>query len=394
MKAKAYILSLILASTSFTAWSQTFYDVVDSIAASNPTLKAAKASADAEVSRVKAENMLEDPEVEFSRKWRSGEGENRWGAGIKQGFDWFGAYGARKNLAASMTAANDLKLAGELNKLHTDIGKSLIEVIAADKKIEILEGIAKGMKELENKYSIAWDHGEATILDLNKIKIEAIRATSQLQDARNERQALLADLQGIAGNPTLSVNVPVDFPITQLKTLAEYDALIADAPEVKAAESGFAVAEQELKVAKMNRLPGFSIGYDHDFEDGAHFNGFSLGVTIPVYSRKHSMEAVAADNLAARFEAISVQSQLESKVKSLHANAAALQEMMRQYSPLVEGVNNLTLLKKALDGGQINLLEYLQEVNYFLTARLDLLELTKSYHLALQELNALNYRAL
>lgn len=52
--------------------------------------------------------------------------------------------------------------------------------------------------------------------------------------------------------------------------------------------------------------------------------------------------------------------------------------------------SNFELLKKALDAGQISFLTYMQELNYFLSARRDFLEAHYRYHLALARLQRYN----
>ena len=51
--------------------------------------------------------------------------------------------------------------------------------------------------------------------------------------------------------------------------------------------------------------------------------------------------------------------------------------------------SNAALLKKALAGGQINLITYIQETNYFLEARAELLDLEYRYAKALATLRGL-----
>ena len=45
-------------------------------------------------------------------------------------------------------------------------------------------------------------------------------------------------------------------------------------------------------------------------------------------------------------------------------------------------------MRKALDGGELSLLDYLQETNYFLRARLDCLALVRDYTIMAFRLNS------
>ncbi|MDE7141660.1 MAG: TolC family protein, partial [Muribaculaceae bacterium] len=67
----------------------------------------------------------------------------------------------------------------------------------------------------------------------------------------------------------------------------------------KAIEATGRLAEAEASVAKAGRYPSFSVGYRHAFEEGTHFDGFSVGIGLPLYSRRHSSEASDARSLMA-----------------------------------------------------------------------------------------------
>ena len=67
--------------------------------------------------------------------------------------------------------------------------------------------------------------------------------------------------------------------------------------------------------------------------------------------------------------------------------AIALYQELQQYRPMLENQDNITLLKKALDGGQINLITYIQEVNFFLEAQQNYIDVEYRYYQALTFLN-------
>ena len=71
----------------------------------------------------------------------------------------------------------------------------------------------------------------------------------------------------------------------------------------------------------------------------------------------------------------------------LRTNAISLFQEMEEYRPTLEDTNNIELLKKALDGGQINLITYIQEVNFFLEAQQNFIDIEYRYHQTLASLN-------
>ena len=79
-----------------------------------------------------------------------------------------------------------------------------------------------------------------------------------------------------------------------------------------------------------------------------------------------------------------------NKLSSIYSNrgkALMLKSEIDEYKSVFEDSNNLLLLKKALDGGEISLINYLQEMNYFIEAKQNYIDVLYQYHLNLAELN-------
>ncbi|MBD5226314.1 MAG: TolC family protein [Bacteroidales bacterium] len=378
-------------------YSTPFYGLVKQIATDNSVTMAAHSRAVAETENARAANALENPEIEFERLWSAGPADNKWNAGISQSFDWPGAYRVRSRAADKIELAQREGLRTTYRELTQKSGELALNIIAANRRIALLEEMHATMTCLREKYERAWELGETTILDLNKIKIEEIRSASELEQARIERSQLAAELSAIcpeseAVNEILSMT---DFPyLAPLRERAHYLGNAVDnSPEVRYAAAMAAAEAENMKVASMERYPGFSVGYVHAFEEGTHFNGLSIGVSLPVWSRRHSVNSARYLAEAARFETSIVRIELETKAAADYDSAVKLHRQMEQYAPLVEGVNNLALLRKALDGGEMSLLDYLQETNYFLAARADYLTLTRDYLLANLRLTLLDFPA-
>ncbi len=367
-----------------------FSDIVRRIAADAPSYSAEQARLQANVESMRAENVLENPEVEFERLWSAGPADNKWSGSLSQAFDWPGAYGARSCAAAALATAGRLELDETFRQLQVKAAENTLQLLAARRKVEILTEVHESMTRLRQEYDRAWQMGETTILDVNKMKIEEIRSATELEQARAEMNAVKADLISMAPNSAAVEDAMelVDFPYVELASAGDYTAAVENAPELRYYS---AIAEAEnanVAVAKAQRLPGFSLGYVHAFEEGTHFNGLSVGVSLPVYSRRHAVAAADQLGLAARLDLVARRVELETQIAADYASATSLKEQIARFSPLVEGVNNMALLRKALDGGELSLLDYLQETNYFLRARLDCLALLRDYTLLAFRLNS------
>ena len=381
--------SVVCGMQSLMAQEQ-FADIVRGIAADAPSFTAERARMQAEVESIKGENVLENPEVEFERLWSSGMADNKWSGSLSQSFDWPGAYGSRRRAATALATAGKFGLDQTFRQLQVKAAESILQIIAANRKVKILSEMHESMQRLREEYDRAWQMGETTILDVNKMKIEEIRSATELEQAIAEVNALKADLLAMAPSPdgiAMDKVMTLDFPYMELLPEDAYTEAVETSPEVRYYAAMVEAEEANLAVAKMQRLPGFSLGYVHAFEEGTHFNGLSVGVSLPIYSRKHAVASAAQLGMAARFDLVARRVELETRIAADYASASALKRQIDRFFPLVEGVNNLILLRKALDGGELSLLDYLQETNYFLRARLDCLDLLRDYSILAFRLN-------
>ena len=137
-------------------------------------------------------------------------------------------------------------------------------------------------------------------------------------------------------------------------------------------------------------MPGFTLGYIHEWEMGDNFNGFSVSMTLPFLTGKKKLTAAKQRVKAMEIEKDMSLIKLLGELDGEYENACALQSLIKEYDGVVHDNSNITLLKKALDGGQINFLTYMQEVNYFLAAHRDYHETLYRYNVSLARLQRYN----
>lgn len=75
-----------------------------------------------------------------------------------------------------------------------------------------------------------------------------------------------------------------------------------------------------------------------------------------------------------------------SRFDDARRRVAELGQRVERYSEAVGGADYAMLLRKSLDGGQISVLTYVQELNFFLEANLAQAAAERDYHAALATL--------
>ncbi|MBR3830652.1 MAG: TolC family protein, partial [Muribaculaceae bacterium] len=367
---KHILLIVIIVTCIFNANSMTYDEILSTIANNNPSLASNKAIGNAEIMSMKSNNNLPDPEIGFEHKW--GGGGTKWGVGVSQSFEWPQIYSTRKNAINSTSEAIDYQ--NKVNRLNKiiEIKLILIDIVNARKQLALFNRLDSQMDSLAAKYELGRKRGEVTKLDINKIKIEKISITREIKSLNNQLQDLEASLLNENGGKDISGILASlnNYPDEIILSEENYVQLIHENdPQLTQFSLMTKSQEQNAKVIEMSKRPGFSVGYKLENELGTYFNGFSVGVSIPLFSHKYKSDANIANREAIRLQSEEYEIEQIANLKSQRANALALFQELEEYRPTLQNQDNIGLLKKALDGGQINLITYIQEINFFIEAQ-------------------------
>ena len=383
------ILSLMIPSIN--AQTQSFDDVVAQMLASNPAIKELTHGAEAEIQEMKAENILEGPELEGFHKWGN-LGDRKYGVSISQGFDWPGLYSARRQMIRNNESALGLLRNATVTDKKVEARSLLIDLVNSKRNISILERIDTIMIDLAKYYDAAYKSGQVSILDKNKIDIEIIRLGGRLTEEKNQYGNIIASIYDFCGSDQIEPTIDQlnSYPDAMLLSADDYKKLAEESDPYMAYLKQIAeVNKSRGKVASRSALPSFSLGYEWEREEGQNFNGFNVGVKFASWSNKNSRAAVVASGLENDVKIASQSKKLMTDIDNDHSTALDLIKQIDKFETALNGNHN-ELLLKALKGGQINMLDYIQEVNFYLEAELDLENMRHEYQLALSRLNRLN----
>ncbi len=379
------ILSLLVSSTSR---ADTFDDITSKIVDNAPDyVKALNIAKVDSVGALSAGNLA-DPEVEW--EYLIGKGvENRWSLGVNQSFDWPGVYSARRRSAGTSALVPLLEAETVKADLKMQTRQALVEYVNACLNLAALTESDSSLTRVE-RLVIKDNNRQMTRLDLNKIKVERGLLQAKILVWEDTRDNAVATLQEI--NPGVDVRkllttLPESYPADALLPSATYCYNSKFDISVIARKMTVVAAENAVKTTSLERYPGFSLGYRHAYEDGVHFNGFAVGLTLPVFSNRHKMAAARTQVLTAKTDASLLEAELSTKIGELHHRAERLQKAVMSLSPTFEVYDNIALLERAYTGGEITLIDYLSESKYFIDSRLEYLDLLFKYHSVLAQLS-------
>lgn len=341
-------------------------NTVDSLAAaiadSGAALRELRHSYEAELEEARAANALQGIEADFDYKF--GSDDNRWGVSVSQGFDWPGVYAARSKANGFRAEAYRYLYTSERADRVCEAAQALIEYAAATEQAALFNIALDNVKALRTAYAKAMEKGAATILEVRKLELEAFATEERVAEARQRlnsaRAALLA----------LGAEVPESAPAIPAYTAADIESLQAgSSPAILAAGRMAAAAHAETSAARRAAMPSFKIGFVHDYEDGQHFNGFSVGIALPTWAPRHAIAAAKSREMAAEAAIDLAQPAFNARVNADRAEASALTARIASGIDLFGNDDYPALLRKALDRRAMTLPEYLREYNDYLEAK-------------------------
>ncbi len=394
------IINLIVAAmlpVAAAAWNA---HTVEEILDKSPEGKLARERYTAEYANIQTLNRLPDPEVEFEYKWgNKSEAGHKLDFGITQSFDWPGVYSARSREAEALRWVAYWSTAADYQNLRLRAIDLMVELTYQNRQLALLDSIAATYEDLHRAYQRGRESGHTTLLDLKKIELEQLNVRREVIEARNAREEALTALMAFcpdydwASISTTTVYPNMEGPEsgpsysdesleTWLYYATKYDAML----QLNTAQE--LLANTRLEVEQRSSLPSWSLGYRYANEDGYSFNGVAVGVSVPLWSSRSKVKAAKAQLKADQLASDTERDLLVQRVKSQFARARQLNQDCEEYRATLYSSDLPRLLKMALDGGEMSLLDYLQESAYFLQAHQQLLTLERDLALTLCRLDA------
>lgn len=381
---KSYLLLIISFGLSLSVKAQTaFSDIIYSAMGNDLEIKAQQATAEASISI----NEVDGPQIDYEHQWpnRGDHMEGKWMLSITQDFDWPGLYAARSKVAGLERENASLVLLAVKADKALSVKQVIIDIINSHRRHHLFRAIAVNLAKVDSLTHIAYDRGAATSLDLWKMKLALLENESNIAAAESDIRAL----EGIlAATGAQFINGEAefwhDYPLQALFNPADENPnSLAEAIMANSASLGTA----RIKAVKLEAIPSFSVGYLHAYEENTHFNGLRVGLRLPSFSQKKKNKVARLQAEAESFASTYALDRQRAEMYANYEEAVTLSKSLANYRELTGDESYLRLLDKSYLAGQITVIDYLNEINLFITARLGYLDLEYRYNLALARLN-------
>ena len=388
MKNTIFILiSLLIFSPDL--FSQSSIDkILTDVENNNTTLSAFRKSVDAAKTGNKTGIWLQNPEVEFAYLWGNPAGlGNRVDFSLIQTFDFPTVYGYRKQISNLQNEQSDLEYQKQLRDIMLKTKLTCFDLIYTN---SLRNEYARRLSHAENiaeSYSKGFDLGDINILDLNKAKLNLLNSEKDLESIYIQRNILLSELAALNGGQMIEMTDTI-FEIVTVPADFEQWYLIAEKsnPVLEWLKKEVDISRKEVQLNRAGNLPEFQAGYMSETVVNEQFRGITAGVSIPLWENKNKVKYAMANSIASESIADDNKLQFYNHLKAIHTKAIAMRENVNDFRQNLLSLESTRLLKKALDKGEISLINYMVELSIYYQSLNKFLELERDFNKTVAEL--------
>lgn len=386
---KLYILGLMLLGSLTTRAQSSIDQVLRSIETNNKSLQANTKMTDTQKLEAQTGKFLANPSVEWEQMWgnRNNPG-SEYTLTVKQSLDFPTTYSNKNKLANLKANTIGFQSAAYRQQLLLNAKQTCIEIIYLRKQKSLLDERLANAETMFALYKKRFESGDANQLELNKIQLELLNAQNQSRLNKAALTAAEEQLRNLNGGKPITFDA-TDYPAgEELINFDQLQAAFMDAdPNLKSLTGNQEIANREVKLSRSLTLPKFDVGYKRNAaSDHVASNGFMVGVSIPLFENKNTVKKAKAQ---AEFATASLEDNrlnLKTNLQQLYQQAEALQISRADYAKVLEQQRNIELLNKALNAGQLSVIDYFTELSTIYDSHQSYLDVEKEYHSILAQL--------
>ena len=374
------VSAAVLAFISYSAGAQDMESVLESVERNNVQLQSLRAANDAAKLETKMQNNLGDPSIEYSPFWAKGtDGISSSELVVSYGFDFPMQYVSRSRAGKLQRYAIDGQYQVERRNVLLQAKKLCLDIVFLSRKRELLSDRLGNADELLSVFNRRFSEGDASAIELNKIRMEKMDVAAALVQVETDLQTAMASLRTMNGGLPVqfdAMEYPRTMPVTDFETFR--DTLMAAELELKASEADVRAAEQEIRVNRQNWLPQLQVGYRRNTALSEASNGFIVGASFPLFSNRYKSRIANARHTASQYRFNQVQIETEARIRTEYDEMMRLQDALGIYDvALME--ETLEMLGKAVEAGQLSVIEYYTEADSIYSKLLSLSEMENTY---------------
>ena len=371
--------------------------ILRQVEANNRQLQANAQTVRAQKLENRASNNLADPTLSYAHLWDSDDKNITVGElVIAQSFDFPSLYVSRARLNRLKGQSLDAQSDALRQQILLQAQEACLDIIHLSRRQQLLDERLKNAEELAAFYQRRLETGDASSLETNKINLELLNVRTEARLNRTALDSKLKELTALNGNQSLVPGRPMpdgpaaataqnlgltDYPSVPLP--ADFgplcEELLASDPTLLSLQSESLAAQKQLSVSRQGWLPGLEVGYRRNTESRHPLNGIVVGFSFPIFQNQGKVKAARLQALSIDYQKENARLSASTALWQLYDEACDLHASMQEYAETFGRQQDLKLLRQALEGGQISMIEYFVEVSAVYQSQANLLQLENQY---------------
>lgn len=381
-----FFISVIAASNLCAA--QEIDTVLALIERNNKNLQVLRKNSEAALLEISTENNVQqDLSVSYSPFFSNGvNGVSSSELVVSMGFDFPTQYAARKKWNDYRNEETGRQYSLQRRDILLEAKLLYLEIVRLNAEKALLESRLENADRLLALVEKKFGEGGATVIELNKAKMDRMNIRTLAAQNEAARRAALQNIEAMNGGMPVIIESE-EYPQTQMipdfETYCEY--ISASDLSVLSAEASVDAAAQEIKVNRQNWLPKLEVGYRRNTALNEASNGFLVGISVPLFSGMNKTKTAEARHSAAIANLENARLKSLNEMRSKYYEAVSLAETLREYDlPLMLGT--LEALEKAVINGQFSIMDYYVEADGIYNSLAEYMNMENRYHVLMAEL--------
>jgi cobalt-zinc-cadmium efflux system outer membrane protein len=363
----------------------------------NPGIRAARRERGVADGELIASRVLPNPELQVTWLHIENFTKSLATSGFDVGLSWSpprpgeldaktGRAQARLEEVRAQIADEEWKLAAEVRKAHAALWAATERLRLADVSVTLQGRVRQFMRDKR-------ETGDASRLEVNLLELEYAERVREREAIASEHRRARLELNRLLGVPP-AVDIPLDaradvlaYRPFALKPAVLESVMVDRRPELAAARQEYEQAQQQLRLAYIQRIPWFRFGpaYERDGGPGeGSINKLGLGLMFEIpLSNLNEGELVrleaGRDKLRDAFSARVHAARAE--VQEAHERLLAQQRLVQVFEDSVRPAleENAALTDAAVELGDVNVLQFVTAQDKVLRGRREFVDARLEY---------------
>lgn len=377
-----YTFTLLIIFSARLLFAQTDLETfLKSVENNNLKLKSFKALTEAQKLDAKTDLTPENPEVEYEhRPGNIPTMGTMTSMKVSQKLDFPTVYAQKNKLSKLQQEQAEREFQAERLAILGEAAELYIQRIYLQKFSQLYSERFKNAEALLQSFGQKLALGDASVLEVNKLKLELAQARQQVSMVAIEREKNNQQLQLAQGGATVSFRSN-EYPLFSVATPDELVQLYREKdPELQIVAGLVIISGQETKLRQNENLPGLAFSYSYEKTPEVKYAGPGAAVTIPLWQNKNRVQQARSNQEYAQARLTAETQSLETGLREKAGQLIVLKSGLGEMRQTLNSVNSVELLGKALNAGEISLIDYLTEIQFFYRAREELLNVEHAYY--------------